>query len=78
MGSGQTVSILANLWLPDMNNAFVESRHPALVNTSIVSLITVSRKEWDTEVITDLFGSRDQAFIHSIQPSNLFDDDSWF
>lgn len=55
--------MLVDAWLQDAAYPFVTSRHPALLGQVINSLMKNGIKEWDTEVITDLFNERDQLLI---------------
>lgn len=65
-------------WLPDNTNPFVISNHPGLVNQKVSSLLKMGVKEWDVEVIRDLFGVRDQNQIYGIPLSSNHDDDARF
>ncbi|KAM6544337.1 hypothetical protein CsatB_008784 [Cannabis sativa] len=68
--NGENVSILADPWLPHSSNSYVITRHPALVNKSVSCLFQVDTRAWDEDVVRDLFVSRDQDLILSIQLSD--------
>lgn len=58
--SGNRVRVLEDGWLLDSTHPFVDSRHPALVDQYVNSLMKAGVKEWDLEVIRDLYEDRDQ------------------
>uniref|UniRef100_A0A803QJD1 Reverse transcriptase domain-containing protein n=1 Tax=Cannabis sativa TaxID=3483 RepID=A0A803QJD1_CANSA len=78
IGGGNSVSILFDPWLLDDQNPFVSSHHPALEGQLVSSLLSVGSKQWDAEVIDDLFNDRDKNLIFSIQLSETGDLDSWY
>ncbi|KAL8087709.1 hypothetical protein AgCh_037747 [Apium graveolens] len=55
IGSGDKVRILEDAWIPDSTNLFVISRHPGLVDQKVNGLMKTGLKEWDFEVIRDMF-----------------------
>lgn len=63
IGSGRHTRILEDVWLQDAMHPFISSRHPALYGQVVNCLIKPGIKEWDTEVINDLFNERDQLLI---------------
>ncbi|XP_060960798.1 uncharacterized protein LOC133031333 [Cannabis sativa] len=77
IANGENVSILADPWLPHNFNSYVVTRHPALVNKSVSCLFQVDTRAWDEDVVRDLFVSRDQDLILSIQLSDSAVNDGW-
>lgn len=75
IGSGGKIQVIEDAWLQDSENPFVTSRHPALQNQVVNGLMKMGIKEWDTDVITDLFNERDQALILGIPLSSRQEDD---
>lgn len=80
MGSGDKIRILEDAWLQDNANHYIVSRHPALQNQNVTCLMKTGTREWDGEVIQDLFEVRDQILIYGIPLSNGQEDDIryWF
>ncbi|XP_060959373.1 uncharacterized protein LOC133030597 [Cannabis sativa] len=78
IGDGTTVNIIQDPWLPEANNPFVISDHPALEGQMVHSLLSVGHRSWDLDVIQDLFGERDRQLILSIQLSERVERDSWY
>uniref|UniRef100_A0A803NTY2 Reverse transcriptase zinc-binding domain-containing protein n=1 Tax=Cannabis sativa TaxID=3483 RepID=A0A803NTY2_CANSA len=78
IGGGNEVSILLDPWLPDGQNPYVSSNHPALEGHLVSNLLSVGSKQWDAEVVNDLFNDRDKELIFSIQMSESVVSDSWF
>uniref|UniRef100_A0A803PXY9 Reverse transcriptase n=1 Tax=Cannabis sativa TaxID=3483 RepID=A0A803PXY9_CANSA len=78
IGNGQRTSILGTPWLPNDSNPLVISTHPGLSNYSVQNLMKVNRREWDEELIRDMFEDRDQEIILSIPLSNSIEEDTWY
>lgn len=59
---------------------FVTSQHPALQNQLVCSLMKTGPREWDSEVIMDMFNERDQLLILGTPLSHLQEDDNryWY
>ncbi|XP_060972143.1 uncharacterized protein LOC133038110 [Cannabis sativa] len=55
IGDGISISVLGEPWLPDTQNPFVSSSHPALDGSG-----------WDEDIVADLFDQRDQNLILAI------------
>ncbi|XP_062099843.1 uncharacterized protein LOC133805695 [Humulus lupulus] len=77
IGSSKRISILHDPWLPDESSPCVIPDHPGLIDKKVCSLVRVDRKEWDLEVISDMFVRRDIDLILSIPLSDDFDGDAW-
>ncbi|XP_062102834.1 uncharacterized protein LOC133812999 [Humulus lupulus] len=56
----------------------VTSVHPALIGAKVSSLLLVDSREWDVDLLKDLFNDRDLRCILSIPLSNNRPMDSWF
>lgn len=63
IGNGKDVQILDQPWLNNEVDPFVETRSPALINQNVHALFRMDRKEWDLEVIDDIFSERDKQLI---------------
>lgn len=70
--------MLGDAWLVDNSHPFVTSTHPALVDQHVSSLMRIGVKEWDMEVIRDLFDDRDQLLICGIPLSPRHEEDTHF
>lgn len=66
VGGGDSISILTDPWLPDEDNAYVVTENAALVNKSISSLMITGERQWDVDLIHDMFEVRDSNLILSI------------
>lgn len=63
IGNGKDIHILNQPWLNCKVNPYVTTISPALVNQKVESLFRIGMKECDTEIIEDVFDSRDQEVI---------------
>uniref|UniRef100_A0A803PF19 Reverse transcriptase domain-containing protein n=1 Tax=Cannabis sativa TaxID=3483 RepID=A0A803PF19_CANSA len=66
VGNGTLINILNEPWLPDQNQPFVTSSHPALHPAKVCNLLKVNELTWDEEILQDLFDDRDQLLIKRI------------
>ncbi|KAM6584214.1 hypothetical protein CsatB_011216 [Cannabis sativa] len=66
IGNGSAISVLGEPWLPDPQNSFVSTSHPALQNAKVCNLMAMDGSGWDEDLIADLFLERDQNLILSI------------
>uniref|UniRef100_A0A803QPB9 Reverse transcriptase zinc-binding domain-containing protein n=1 Tax=Cannabis sativa TaxID=3483 RepID=A0A803QPB9_CANSA len=78
IGSGASVSILLDPWLPMGSNPFVILDHQGLVDKKVASLMSVGEKSWDLEILDDMFVERDKNLIMSIQLSDSTEEDLWY
>ncbi|XP_062099802.1 uncharacterized protein LOC133805647 [Humulus lupulus] len=77
VGSGHSVMVTSDPWLPDSNNPFVTSDHVALEGKRVFQLMLADRNEWDVDLLRDLFPERDVDLIFNI-PICRDDVDSWY
>ena len=78
VGSGHTVSISKDHWLPDLNDGFVSSYlNEELVVAPVNSLMMPNQRAWDYDVVSNIFNSRDKELIMKIPLSSRRDDDVW-
>uniref|UniRef100_A0A803QI10 RNase H type-1 domain-containing protein n=1 Tax=Cannabis sativa TaxID=3483 RepID=A0A803QI10_CANSA len=78
VGSGEDISITRDLWLPDIENPFITSFHPSLCDKEVKCLTTMDGKNWDIEIISNLFNDRDKDPILSIPISSSNSVDTWY
>lgn len=70
IGSGMSVSIQDDPWLPDSNDPYIRTRSEAIVGRTVSSLMVSGRMEWDTDLVNDIFEERDANLIMSIPLSH--------
>lgn len=67
IGSGVNIKILGQPWLLEDNNPYITTRSPAIDNQTVSSLFCTDRKEWEVDIIKDVFNERDQQSILNIR-----------
>uniref|UniRef100_A0A803PJN1 Reverse transcriptase domain-containing protein n=1 Tax=Cannabis sativa TaxID=3483 RepID=A0A803PJN1_CANSA len=72
------VSILNDPWLPAEMDGFIHSSHPALLHQAVSSLLQQDVKDWDIDILNDLFNDRDKDLILQLQLSPTAFEDSWY
>uniref|UniRef100_A0A803NFH1 Reverse transcriptase domain-containing protein n=1 Tax=Cannabis sativa TaxID=3483 RepID=A0A803NFH1_CANSA len=79
VGNGRNIRVLGEPWLPDNVNPMVISTHPSLSNAKVENLLSIDGREWDIEILNDLFEPRDRELILKIplQPSSTMDCLTW-
>lgn len=77
IGSGNSVDIFGDPWLPTCSNAYVTITHPGLTNSKVQSLMQIGRREWDVEVVQDSFNVRGCNIILVIPLSVVVDMDRY-
>ncbi|XP_060972488.1 uncharacterized protein LOC115720321 [Cannabis sativa] len=70
IGDGTTTNILGTSWLPNVHNRCVSSTHPGLQNNTVSSLMQMDNRDWDSEVILDLFPTHEADIILGIHLTN--------
>lgn len=63
IGPGTQVNITGQPWLADGNDPFITTVSHSVDNRCVASLFCMDRKEWDVEVVRDVFNMRDQECI---------------
>ncbi|XP_060960677.1 uncharacterized protein LOC133031238 [Cannabis sativa] len=77
IGDGTTTSILGTPWLPNAHSRCVSSTHPGLQNNTVNSLMQIDNRDWDSEVILDLFPTHEANVILDIPLTNTTRPDFW-
>lgn len=77
VGSGSTVDILNDPWLPHSTDPYVHTKHPALNGSKVDALLIPGQNEWDEDLVKDIFVERDARLILSI-PLSGTGNDLWF
>ncbi|XP_074359806.1 uncharacterized protein LOC141699902 [Apium graveolens] len=57
------IQITGQPWLNNVDNPYISTNSPSLLNQRVVSLFRTGTKEWDMEIIKDIFDTRDQHYI---------------
>lgn len=66
VGSGESIGVLRQPWLVESDNPYIISVSPSLNNASVASLIDMNCREWDQDILKDLFNDRDQLCINKV------------
>ncbi|KAL8157352.1 hypothetical protein AgCh_002160 [Apium graveolens] len=51
IGTGESISILQQPWLASVDNQYIITESPSIINQKVASLFCTGTKEWDLEVI---------------------------
>ncbi|XP_060965673.1 uncharacterized protein LOC115711034 [Cannabis sativa] len=78
IGSGLTVQITTDPWLPSLDRSTPIPNVPGLENFTVNSLFQSHSRSWDTDVVNDLFTPDDAALILGIQINQVVEDDFWY
>ncbi|KAM6543560.1 hypothetical protein CsatB_008007 [Cannabis sativa] len=78
IGSGLDTNVLNTPWLPSDTSPRVESDHPSLHSCKVYQLMKTDVKEWDSEVLYDLFNSREAQIILQIPLNSNSIEDVWY
>lgn len=76
VGTGKSVNITKDPWLPSMD-PYVQTNNEAIKDKMVDVLMVTDRREWDVDLINDIFIERDAQLILSL-PLNNAKSDSWF
>lgn len=66
VGNGTHIQILGQPWLLTKENPFITLSPEPLYDQMVASLMCTDKKEWDIEVVTDVFNERDQACVLAV------------
>lgn len=66
IGDGRSIPIINQPWLADLENPFITSQHIALREATVHNLFKTNSREWDGDIINDLFDDRDREAIKNI------------
>lgn len=61
------IQISGQPWLLDSDNPYITTVSPVVENAMVSSLLCTDRKEWDVDLIKDVFNPRDQKSILSMK-----------
>ncbi|KAM6599952.1 hypothetical protein CsatA_019561 [Cannabis sativa] len=77
IGSGTSINIQRDPWLPDASNPFVTTQLVGLDDCKVASLMESHDRRWDLEVLNDLFNTRDRDLICKL-PISSASSDFWY
>ena len=75
VGAGSSVDILHQPWLNDDDDPYVKTEMRILEENKVESLMVVGAREWDVDLITDIFDDRDRERILNVSLSQRGDED---
>lgn len=75
VGSGNKINISGQPWLKDESNPFITSNNPSIQHNTVSSLMRVGAKEWDEDIIKDLFNDTDQDCIRQATLNDSVNED---
>lgn len=72
IGNGEKINILRQPWLLNDDHPFITSNNQAIEHKTVASLLCTDRKQWDVDLVEDIFNRRDRDCILNtpLQPSN--------
>lgn len=78
IGNGKSTKIWKVPWLPNPKNGYLTTDMPAeLKETTVENFFCENKREWDNDVLSDLFNERDTRLIKQIPIPVRDREDSW-
>ncbi|KAL8098349.1 hypothetical protein AgCh_031202 [Apium graveolens] len=72
IGNGMNIQILNQAWLNRSENPYVSTVSPSLVNQKVASLLIKDSKDWDLDILEDIFDTGDkQAILNTVVEHDL-------
>lgn len=78
LGTGESVRIIGQPWLMDEENPFITTESQSIVDEKVNSLMCNDRKEWDADIIRDIFDERDQECILNVKLDESCEEDTLY
>ncbi|KAK9195743.1 hypothetical protein WN943_003868 [Citrus x changshan-huyou] len=79
VGSGHSISIGKDPWLPDLQDGCVSTNlNEELAAARVSSLMMPHQRVWDYDVVSDIFNLRDKELILKIPLSSRREEDMWY
>lgn len=66
VGSGNSINIVGQPWLSDDQNPYITSNSQVLVHSKVSSIMALDKREWNEDILKDLFNDRDQQCIRNV------------
>ncbi|XP_074374476.1 uncharacterized protein LOC141714880 [Apium graveolens] len=76
IGTGTEIDILKQPWLNDVENPYISTVSPALNDQKVVALFSTDTKEWDMDLVADIFNTRDFNCIMNTKVERDLDRDT--
>lgn len=76
IATGKEIKIIGQPWLNNLESPYISTVSPSLTNQMVFSLFHTGTKEWDMEVINDIFDARDQQCIVNTRVEQELDKDT--
>lgn len=67
VGDGRSIRVVGQPWLPDAQHPFITTPLQLDSDTVVSSLMGLEGRDWDRDIIEDLFEDRDKRLIYNIQ-----------
>lgn len=67
IGYGEMVNVLGHPWLLDKGNPFITTETQGLDSKKVKALMHTDKREWEVDIIRDIFNKRDQDRILQVQ-----------
>ncbi|KAL8103280.1 hypothetical protein AgCh_027728 [Apium graveolens] len=78
VGNGVKIKVHGQHWLSTGENPYITTVSRVVNDINVASLMCTDKKEWDVDVICDVFNSRDQQRILDIQLEDAIEEDELF
>ncbi|KAL8098499.1 hypothetical protein AgCh_031317 [Apium graveolens] len=76
IGTGTEIDILKQPWLNDVENPYISTISPALNDQKVIALFSTDTKEWDMDLVADIFNTRDFNCIMNTKVERDLDRDT--
>lgn len=78
VGSGESIRVWDDPWIPaDGNTRISTNVYPRLEDIRVNNLFVIGEKQWDHDLVCDIFNPQDAKNILAIPLSQTTSDDSW-
>lgn len=74
--TGTEIDILKQPWLNDVENPYISTVSPALNDQKVVDLFSTDTKDWDMDLVADIFNTRDFNCIMNTKVERDLDRDT--
>lgn len=77
VGTGEKVSVLNHPWLVGDKDPYVSTRSLGLMDKCVSSLFVAGSRQWDVDLVCDMFNNRDVRLILGTPLSPSATNDFW-
>lgn len=78
IGTGETVKIIGQPWLMDKENPYITTESQVIEEKRVKDLMCNDRREWEVDMIRDIFNERDQGCILNVQIDDTCEKDTLY